>query len=62
MLPSDDRILTIISVAFLFVLAIWTVQPRLARHDDTLTIIQCRFGERHQPLARWPHGDLVARR
>ena len=45
MLPSDDRILTVSSIAFLFVLAIWTVQPRLALHDGTLTITKTGFGQ-----------------
>ncbi len=52
MIPSDGCILTIIFTAFLVVLAIWTVQPRLARHDDTLTIIKCRFGE--IDINHWP--------
>lgn len=45
MIPSDDRILTIMSIAFLVVLTIWTVQPCITLHDDTLTIIKTRFGE-----------------
>lgn len=57
MIPSDDRILTIISIAFLVVLAIWTVQPRIARHDETPTIIKCRFGE--IDINRWPGGHTV---
>ena len=57
MIPSDDRILTIISVAFLFVLTIWTVQPRLARHYDALTLIKCRFGE--IDINRLPGGHAV---
>ncbi|MBC8255599.1 MAG: hypothetical protein H8E35_16440 [Ardenticatenia bacterium] len=59
MLPSDDRMLTIISIAFLCVLAIWTVQPRLARHDGMLTIIKCRFGE--IDINRWPGGPISGR-
>ena len=55
--PPDDRILTIISIAFLFVLATWTVQPRLTLHDETLTIIKTRFGE--LDINRWPSGRTV---
>jgi len=39
------------------VFTVWTLQPRHALHDETPTIIKCRYGE--IDIDRWSDGHTV---